>query len=286
MAPDARTEASPRTRARWGVRCASAWLIVLASLAAIAPWLALDDPARIDLSSRNAAPGPAHWLGTDALGRDLLARVLHGARVSLLVGLAAPAIGLALGGAIGLLAGFRRGWLDRIVGVLVDALLAFPALILALIVGVYVGRGVGSMIATLAVLSVPACARVARSAALAVSQLEYVEAARAGGSSELRILWRHVIPNALPRLATFALLLIAVMIVVEGALGFLGLGVAPPAPSWGGMIAEGRAQLEDAPHVCLAPAAALFATVLALNVLGESLYGRGGALAGVRRGRP
>jgi peptide/nickel transport system permease protein len=257
------------TRPSWGVRCAAGWMVVIALLALAAPSLPIDDPARIDLAARNAPPGAGHWLGTDALGRDLLARVIHGARVSLLVGLVAPAIGLALGGAIGLLAGFRRGWLDAIVGVMVDALLAFPALILALIVSVYVGRGVDSMIATLTVLSVPACARVARSAALATSQLGYVEAARAGGASEMRILWRHVLPNAMPRLATFGLLLVALMIVVEGALGFLGLGVAPPAPSWGGMIAEGRAQLEDAPQVCLAPAAVLFATVLSLNVLGE-----------------
>jgi peptide/nickel transport system permease protein len=257
------------TRPSWGVRCAAGWMVVIALLALAAPSLPIDDPARIDLAARNAPPSAGHWLGTDALGRDLLARVIHGARVSLLVGLVAPAIGLALGGAIGLLAGFRRGWLDAIVGVMVDALLAFPALILALIVSVYVGRGVDSMIATLTVLSVPACARVARSAALATSQLGYVEAARAGGASEMRILWRHVLPNAMPRLATFGLLLVALMIVVEGALGFLGLGVAPPAPSWGGMIAEGRAQLEDAPQVCLAPAAVLFATVLSLNVLGE-----------------
>jgi len=256
-------------RPSWGVRCAAGWMVVIALLALAAPSLPIDDPARIDLAARNAPPGAGHWLGTDALGRDLLARVIHGARVSLLVGLVAPAIGLALGGAIGLLAGFRRGWLDAIVGVMVDALLAFPALILALIASVYVGRGVDSMIATLTVLSVPACARVARSAALATSQLGYVEAARAGGASEMRILWRHVLPNAMPRLATFGLLLVALMIVVEGALGFLGLGVAPPAPSWGGMIAEGRAQLEDAPQVCLAPAAVLFATVLSLNVLGE-----------------
>jgi peptide/nickel transport system permease protein len=254
----------------WGARCAGAWLLVIALLALAAPWLAIDDPARIDLAARNAPPGEEHWLGTAALGRDLLARVIYGARVSLLVGLVAPAIGLALGGSLGLLAGFRRGWLDAIVGVMVDALLAFPALVLALIVSVYVGRGVDSMIATLAVLSVPACARVARSAALSISQLGFVEAARAGGASEMRILWRHVLPNAMPRLATFGLLLVALMIVVEGALGFLGLGVAPPTPSWGGMIAEGRAQLEDAPQVCLAPAAALFATVLSLNVLGAS----------------
>jgi peptide/nickel transport system permease protein len=269
--PDASKAAAS---ARWGRRCAAAWLITIALLAVAAPWLAIADPARIDLAARNAPPGAEHWLGTDALGRDLLARVLYGARVSLLVGLAAPAIGLALGGAIGLYAGFRRGWLDAVVGVLVDALLAFPALILALIVSVYVGRGVVSMIATLAVLSVPACARVARSAALAISRLEYVQAARASGASEARILWRHVLPNALPTLATFGLLLIALMIVVEGALGFLGLGVAPPAPSWGAMIAEGRAQLEDAPQLCLVPAAALFATVLSLNVLGESRRAR------------
>jgi peptide/nickel transport system permease protein len=251
-----------------GARIAALWLVVLAAGAALAPWLPVADPARIDLAARSVAPDAHHWLGTDALGRDMLARVLYGARVSLVIGLAAPALGLALGGGVGLVAGFRRGRFDAIVGVLVDALLAFPSLVLAMIVSVYAGRGVAALVATLAVLCVPACARVARSAAVSLSQQEYVVAARAGGASELRILWRHVLPNAAARLATFWLLLVAIMIVVEGALGFLGLGVAPPTPSWGGMIAEGRALLEDAPHVSLAPAATLFATVLSLNVLG------------------
>ena len=244
------------------------WLLVLALGALAAPWLPIADPADIDLTQRSAAPGARHWLGTDALGRDVFARVLHGGRVSLCIGIAAPALGLALGGSVGLLAGFRRGRLDAVVGVLVDAMLAFPSLVLAMIVSVYVGRGVASLVATLTVLCVPACARIARSAAIALSRLEFIDAARAGGASELRILWRHVLPNAAARLATFGLLLVAITIVVEGALGFLGLGVAPPTPSWGGMIAEGRPLLEDAPHVSLAPAAALFTTVLALNVLG------------------
>src|SRR5262249_47429438 len=153
-------------------------------------------------------------------GRDVLARVLYGARVSLVIGVAAPALGLALGGGVGLFAGFRRGRFDAVVGVLVDALLAFPSLVLAMIVSVYAGRGVPALVATLAVLCVPACARMARSAAVALSQQEFIAAARAGGASELRILWRHVLPNAAARLATFWLLLVAIAIVVEGALGF------------------------------------------------------------------
>jgi peptide/nickel transport system permease protein len=270
-------------RLRPGARLALAWLLAIAALALLAPWLPLDDPARIDLAARNAPPGTAHWLGTDSLGRDLLTRVVHGARVSLLVGLVAPALGLALGSGVGLLAGFRGGRVDAVVGVVVESLLAFPALILALIVGAYVGRGVWAMIAALAFLAIPASARVARAAALSIASQPFVEAARAGGSGEARILWRHVLPNAAPRLLTFGVLLVAIVIVVEGALGFLGLGVAPPTPSWGGMIAEGRAQLEDAPQASLAPAAALFLTVLSLNVVADAARGRAGD-AGVSSG--
>jgi peptide/nickel transport system permease protein len=254
--------------------CAAAWLLAIAILALFAPVLPLADPARIDLSARALPPGSAHWLGTDGLGRDVAARVVHGARASLLVGLTAPAIGLVVGGLAGLAAGFRGGRLDALARIVIDALLAFPALVLALIVGVYVGRGLPALVGTLAALCVPACARVARGIALSLSREAYVEAARAAGSSELRILWRHALPNAAPALAAFGLLLVAIMIVVEGALGFLGLGVAPPTASWGGMIAEGRALLEEAPHASLAPAAALFATVLSLNVIGERLRAR------------
>jgi peptide/nickel transport system permease protein len=260
----------------FGPRLALAWLVAIGALALLAPWLPLEDPARIDLAARNAPPGAAHWLGTDALGRDLLARVVHGARVSLLVGLVAPVLGLAAGSAIGLVAGFRGGRIDAVIGVAIESLLAFPALILALIVSAAVGRGVWSMIGALAFLAVPASARVARAAALSIASQPFIEAARAGGASETRILWRHVLPNAAPRLLTFGLLLVAIVIVVEGALGFLGLGVAPPTPSWGGMIAEGRAQLEDAPQASLAPAAALFLTVLSLNVVADAARGRAG----------
>ena len=254
---------------RWSRRGAALWLLALAALATAAPWLPLDDPARIDLAARSVGPDARHWLGTDALGsRPARPRGLWRPRFAGHRRRSARArprsrrIGRAVRGFPARMAGCGRA-------VLIDTLLAFPALILALIVGVYVGRGLAALVFTLAVMSVPACARVARSAALAVSRHDYVLAARAGGASELRILWRHVLPNVWTRLATFALLLAALVVVVEGALGFLGLGMAPPQPSWGGMIAAGRAQLEDAPLASLVPAAALFLTVLALNVLGD-----------------
>jgi peptide/nickel transport system permease protein len=250
---------------------AAGWIGILVLAALIAQLLPLPSPTDMDMLERRAPPSAAHWLGTDRLGRDMLARLIWGARISLTVGVLAPLIGLIFGGALGVLAGYFRGRLETLVVGGVDVLLAFPPLVLALAVTAYLGQTVAILTGIIGILSIPPFTRVARAATLSLAQREFILAARAMGATELRIILRELLPNvALPLLAFF-LLAVAVTIVVEGALSFLGLGVPPPAPSWGSMIGEGRESLEIAPRIAFLPAAVMFLTVLAFNVVGDAL---------------
>jgi peptide/nickel transport system permease protein len=244
-------------------------LIVLAAI--LADLLPLPSPTDMEMLERRMPPSSAHWLGTDGLGRDMLSRLIHGARISLTVGIAAPLIGLLFGGALGMLAGYLRGHLEKVVVACVDVLLAFPPLVLALALTAYLGQTVSNLTLIIGILAIPAFTRVARAATLAIAQREFILAARAMGATELRILVREVLPNVLLPLLAFFLLAVAVTIVVEGALSFLGLGVPPPAPSWGSMIGEGRESLEIAPRIAFLPAGIMFLTVLAFNVVGDGL---------------
>ena len=247
------------------------WIVLLLMLATLAPLLPIPSPTDIDFLAKRAPPSAIHWLGTDNLGRDELARLIWGARTSLSVGLLAPVIGIVLGGALGLLSGYFRGWLEAVVVSGVDVLLAFPPLVFALAVTACLGQSVPNIILVLGVLAIPAFTRVARAATLSLAEREFVTAARALGATDARILVRELLPNvALPLLAFF-LIGVAVTIVVEGALSFLGLGVPPPAPSWGIMIGEGRETLEVAPRLAFIPAIAMFLTVLAFNIVGDAL---------------
>jgi peptide/nickel transport system permease protein len=212
-----------------------------------------------------------HWLGTDNLGRDMLSRLVFGARISLTVGFAAPVIGLLLGGGLGMLAGYMRGPLETAVVASVDVLIAFPPLVLALALTAYLGQTLGNLTIIIGILSIPAFTRVTRAATLSIAKREFILAARAVGAGHGRIIVREVLPNVILPLSAFFLLAVAVTIVVEGALSFLGLGVPPPAPSWGGMIGEGRESLEIAPRIAFLPAAAMFLTVLAFNIVGDTL---------------
>jgi len=249
--------------------------VIVSGSAVAASWLPLPDPADIDLLARGAGPSTAHWLGTDGLGRDMLARLVHGARTSLTVGVGALAIGLLAGCLLGMAAGYYRGRLERVAGIITDSLLAFPALLLALAVVAVLGGGRGTLALSLGIASVPAFARVARAQALSLRTCEFIEAARAAGCGDWSILWRHVLPNAWPSISAFAFVVLAVLIIAEGALSFLGLGVPPPIPSWGGMIADGRQYLEDGARVALMPILALASTVWALNVVAHRVR-RGG----------
>jgi len=251
---------------------AVAWIVLIGLAAIFANWLPIQSPTDMDLLAKRAAPfTEGHFLGTDHLGRDELSRLIHGGRVSLTVGLLAPVIGVLIGGCLGMLAGYFRGRLETFAVGGVDVLLAFPPLVFVLAVTAFMGQSVANITIVIGVLGIPAFTRVARAVTLTLSEREFVTAARALGATDLRILIRELLPNvALPLLAFF-LLAVAVTIVVEGALSFLGLGVPPPTASWGSMIGEGRENLDIAPWLAFLPAGFMFLTVLAFNIVGDTL---------------
>jgi peptide/nickel transport system permease protein len=247
------------------------WTLLVLAAAAFADLLPLPSPTDMDMLERRAPFSALHWLGTDTLGRDELSRLIHGARISLTVGLCAPVIGLLFGGALGMLAGYFRGRFETLVVGSMDVLLAFPPLILALAVTAYLGQSLLNLTCILGVLGIPAFMRVARASTLTLARREFVIAAQALGATHMRILLRELLPNVFLPLLAFFLLGVAVTIVVEGALSFLGLGVPPPISSWGSMIGEGRESLEIAPRLAFIPAAAMFLTVLSFNLVGDTL---------------
>src|SRR3954451_11517821 len=247
------------------------WMIFVFAVAIFADVLPLASPTDMDMLERRASFSPSHWLGTDGLGRDELSRVIYGARISFVVGICAPVIGLIIGGALGILAGYFRGRFESLVVGSMDVLLAFPPLILALAVTAYLGQSLLNLTCILGVLGIPAFMRVARAATLTLARREFVIAAQALGATHGRILLRELLPNVFLPLLAFFLLGVAVTIVVEGALSFLGLGVPPPISSWGSMIGEGRERLEVAPRLAFIPAIAMFLTVLSFNLIGDTL---------------
>ena len=267
------TSAPARKGRRLGVLfwAAIGWMIFVFALAIFATLLPLADPAAMDMLERRAAFSAAHWLGTDGLGRDELSRLIYGARVSLVVGLCAPLIGLTFGGALGMLAGYFGGRAGSFVVGSMDVLLAFPPLILVLAVIAFVGQSILNLVLILGVLGIPAFMRVARATTLTLARREFVIAAQALGATHARILLRELLPNVILPLFAFFLLGVAVTIVVEGSLSFLGLGVPPPISSWGSMIGEGRESLDIAPRLAFMPAAAMFLTVLSFNLVGDTL---------------
>ena len=267
------TAVAPRRRRRlshvfWA---AAVWIAVVVIAAALANWLPIPSPTEMDMLARRMPPDAQHWLGTDGLGRDMLARLVFGARTSLTVGLLSPMIGLCFGAALGMLAGYFRGKFEALAMGGMDVLLAFPPLVLVLAITAYLGQSVLNLSVTIGFLSIPPFARVARAATLTLAQREFVTAARALGATHARILLRELLPNVLLPLLAFFLLAVAVTIVVEGALSFLGLGVPPPTPSWGSMIGEGRESLDIAPWLAFLPAGVLFMTVLSFNLVGDAL---------------
>ena len=247
------------------------WMIFVFAVAIFADVLPLPSPTDMDMLEKRAPFSFAHWLGTDRLGRDELSRLIYGARISLIVGLCAPVIGLMLGGALGMLAGYFRGRFELLVVGSMDVLLAFPPLILTLAVIAFLGQSIPNLTFILGLLSVPAFMRVARAATLTLARREFVIAAQALGATHARILLRELLPNVMLPLFAFFLLGVAVIIVVEGALSFLGLGVPPPISSWGSMIGEGRESLDVAPRLAFIPAIAMFLTVLSFNLVGDTL---------------
>jgi len=247
------------------------WVGLIILLALTAGFLPLQDPTAIGNNAPRLGPTAGHLLGTDELGRDLLARVIFGSRTSLTVGFFAIAFGIAVGGGLGMIGGYFGGRLDTLLNGAGTILLAFPALIFLLTVVAFLGQNLFDVTFTLGILSIAPIARVIRANTIIYANREFVLAARALGARSHRVLLREIVPNVVPTAFAFSLVAVAVVIVAEGALSFLGLSVQPPTPTWGGMIAEGGQVLAQAPLVALWPSLAMFVTVLALNFVGDRL---------------
>jgi ABC-type dipeptide/oligopeptide/nickel transport system permease subunit len=247
--------------------------VVLTALmvALAAPWLAPHNPLKQDLGNTLARPGSAHLLGTDNVGRDVLSRVIWGTRISLLAGLVSVSLAMLVGSVLGLLAGYWGGRIDDLVMRVMDAVLSFPPLVLALALGAVLGAGLSGVLLALGIVYTPTFARLMRGQVLTITAREYVDAARALGASGVRIAWRHVLPNATAPIVVQASLSVAFAILAEASLSFLGLGVQPPQASWGSMINAGRGYLQQAPWIVFGPGAALFVTVVGLNFVGDAI---------------
>ena len=246
------------------------FLLVIA-LAAAAPALAPFDPNDQNILEKLRPPSAEHWLGTDSFGRDTLSRILYGARVSLVIGIASTLLALLLGSAIGMFAGWHGGRADTVIMQTMDVLLAFPSLILGLILVAMLGPSMHNIILAIALTSIPPFARIARAPTIAIKEREFVLAGRALGYSDTRIVAGHILPNILPEILVMASLWLANAIRTEASLAFVGLGVKPPTATWGGMIREGFENILDSYTLALVPSIAILIVIFALNLLGDGL---------------
>jgi peptide/nickel transport system permease protein len=275
---------SKKKRLGIGFWLSTVWLAIVLFLTMLAPWLPfVEDPGAFPDFSVDPAAGPSgkHWFGVNNNGDDIFSQVVNGGRTSLFIAFAVVILGFVSGGLVGMVAGFFRGRVDRVISAIVDIMLAFPALVLALaMIAVFASDGstvrpnMPVVIAALSILSVAPLARITRGITLAFSEREFVTAARTLGASNVRILRKEILPNVIPPMAVFSLTVIAVVIVAEGALAFLGLSVGAPNQTWGKLINDGRPRLETAPHIAFFPAAVMFLTILALNYIGDVLQSK------------
>jgi peptide/nickel transport system permease protein len=245
--------------------------LAVVALAILAPWIAPHDPIEQDIFARLQGPSAEYPLGTDYFGRCILSRLLHGARYSLVIGVVATLSAMVIGSIIGILAGWYGGRFDVIVMQTMDVLLAFPALILGLIIVAMLGPTLVNIIVAIALTSIPAFARIARAPTIAVKGREFVEACRALGYSDIRIMFLHILPNIFAEVLVMSSLWLASAIRTEASLAFIGLGLRPPTPTWGGMIREGFENILDSYWMALAPGIAILIVVFALNLLGDGL---------------
>ena len=246
-------------------------VVLLVLLAILAPLIAPFDPAQQAYAYIRKPPSLRNWLGTDESGRDLLSRVIFGARASLLAGVVSVAIAVGIGVPIGMLAGYRGGWTDALISRITDAMLAIPFLILAIALAAFLGPSLTNAMIAIGVTATPIFVRLTRGQVLVVKTEDYVEAARAVGNNPFRIAFRHILPNIAPALLVQASLTIAAAIIAEASLSFLGLGQQPPAPSWGSMLNTAQRFLNNAPWMAIWPGLAIFLAVLSFNLLGDGL---------------
>jgi len=249
-----------------------ALVTVFVVCAVFASWIAPHDPAHIDLPARLAGPSLTHWCGTDELGRDILSRLIYGSRISMLVGSCVVAASLAVGLIVGSIAGYYGGRIDRFVNVVVmNAFLSFPGILLAIAFVAFRGPGIFNLVLALSLGGWVGYARLVRAQVLGAREREFVEAARALGASDLRVIVRHILPNIIQPIIAQAAIGMAGAILAEATMSFLGLGVPPPTASWGTMLNDGRAHLFDAPHLVIFPAIAVMLAVLSFNFIGDAL---------------
>jgi peptide/nickel transport system permease protein len=246
-------------------------IIIFIIAAIFAPWLAPYNPDKIDMNNALLQPSGIHWLGTDSLGRDTLSRVIYGARVSLMIGLVVVLFSSIVGMSLGLIAGYFGGWVHAILMRLIDMLMAFPVLILALLVAALLGGGLVNVIWALAFAMVPIYARLMCGQAISVKENDYVLAGRSMGASHLRIMLRHLAPNCFPPLIVMMTMMLGTTILAEAGLSFLGIGVQPPTPTWGNMVNDGRNYLLSNPLLSFAPGLAIMLVVYAFNMIGDGL---------------
>jgi len=265
------------------------WITLAIAIALCADLLPLPEYDHMDWDNPGAPPGTCvenritdnngeqiyqkdiYLLGTDTMGRDVFTRLIFGTRISLTIGLAVPVIGLIFGGTFGMLAGFYRGKIETVMMATMDIILAFPGIVLMLAITFYLGPGIKNLVIALGILVIPAFSRVARANTLKFAQSEFVQAARMMGQKDVGIMICEILPNILIPMAAYALMLVGYMIMIEGVLSFLGLGVQAPVPSWGGMIADGKEVLDQAPFIALFPSFIMFLTVLSFNLMGDYL---------------
>lgn len=271
-----------QVRRRAGLRLwlSAGWLGALALAALLAPWIAPKDPLAQDLFLGRLPPfwmqgaEPGYWLGTDSLGRDVLSRILHGARVALLVALVAGTITCLIGATLGLLAGFLRGWVDMVISRLIDIWMAFPPVLFSILLIAVLGPGLISIIIAIVVIDWTRFARVVRAEAMAQGAMDYVASARVAGRGRLGTMVREVLPNVLPTIVVLLTLEMGIAVIVEAILSFVNLSISTDDPTWGGMISEGRTSIHQAWWVLVFPLVTLFLTVLSFSQLGEGLKDR------------
>ena len=249
------------------------FIIILAMviIAVFAPLIATQAPEAQDLAARFQSPSATHFFGTDQFGRDIFSNVVYGARISLFIGLVATIISVIIGTIIGAVAGFFGGAVDNLMMRLVDIILSIPSLILAIAISAVLGTGIRNLILAVSLSSITNYARIVRASVLSVKEQEYVEAAKIGGASNFRLIFRHILPNCTGPIIVQATLGVGTAILQAASLSFIGLGVQPPTPEWGGMLSQGRSYIRDYPHMTIFPGLAIALTIFSLNLFGDGL---------------